>query len=133
MAVEHVHYGPRVHTLYVVLQGEFVLFREKTDNPDHDTLHILAPYVPGHDYRAGPWLSDWAHIPDLPNDVLTLRNVFGDRKQGTDAHLLRHHPRSIPEKNPDLLMPCGPETPKPGDARVHITAPIPLAILSGLG
>jgi hypothetical protein len=120
------------HTLYIVLQGEFVLFRERTTKPDHDILHIAAPYVPGHVYKAGPWLSDWENLDELPSTRLHLRHAFGDRKQGAALETLRHHPRAIPEKNTDLLMSCGPEYANFVDARVHITAPVPLAILSGL-
>jgi hypothetical protein len=80
-------------------------------------------------------------MPELPLDTpLYLHHAFGDRKQGVDVSKLRHHPRAIPERNTDLLMSCGPEFPAKdarglpdfGPARVHITAPMPLAILSGL-
>jgi hypothetical protein len=114
------------HALYIVLQGEFVLFRERTTHPDHDTLHILAPDVPCHVYKAGPWPSDWLKLDDLPPTRLHLRHAFGDRKQGKC-----HHPRAIPERNTDLLLSGGPRFPSTDLPRVHITAPIPLAILSG--
>jgi hypothetical protein len=124
------------HTLYVVLQGEFALYRERTNNPEHDTLHIVAPGFGDdnpHAYKAGPWGSHWKNPKyDLRNTPLHLHHAFGDRKQGMDPKMVRHHPRAIPERNTDLFMSCGPETPDPSGALVHITAPIPLAILSGL-
>jgi hypothetical protein len=126
---------PHAHTLYVILQGEFAVYRERKPTSD-DVLHILAPDLPPknpHVYKAGPWHSKWQHMPELPpNARLYLRHAIGDRKQGAKPERMSHHPRSIPEKNTDLLLSCGPEHPNPAGARVHITAPIPIAILSGV-
>jgi hypothetical protein len=129
----HAH-APHTHakTLYVILQGEFVLYRERVEDSSHDILHIMAPYVAGHVYKAGPWHSDWKNLEELPrNTRLHLRHAVGDHKQFC-SQSLKHHPRAIPERNTDLLMSCGPEAPDPSGARIHITAPVPLAILSGL-
>jgi hypothetical protein len=120
-------------TLYVVMQGEFALYRKRTEDPHHDTLHILAPQVQGHLYKAGPWLSDWMdHEYDLPSTPLVLHHAIGDRKQKAMAAKMIHHPRAIPERNLDALMGCGPAGSPGSGAAVHITAPVPLAILSGL-
>jgi|ERR1039458_5850483 hypothetical protein len=113
-------------TLYVVLQGEFALYHQVTDNPDHDTLRILAPYLCDHVYKAGPWLTDWRNTPELPR-VLSLRNAFGDRKQQK-----RHCGRAIPEGNTDIITSLGVAKFCPQNARLDITAPMPLAILPGL-
>jgi hypothetical protein len=45
MEQEQEYENYRAHMLYIVLQGEFVLYRQRTTNADHDTLHILAPDV----------------------------------------------------------------------------------------
>jgi len=121
------HDWDQSHTLYVVLQGEFVLFREKTDNPDHDTLRILAPQVDLHQYKAGPWCQNWKNAEELPKD-LYLHHAHGDRKQPTFGH----SPRAIPEYNDDIIMHLGKETLHPECARLDIRAPMPLAILPGL-
>ena len=122
-------------TFYLVLQGEFALYREPACDPDDDdTLHIMAPEVIGHKYLAGPWLTDWSKAPELPM-VMTLENVVGDRKRN------RHHfPRSTPEQNVDIIpnlgpLPVGIPIPivgSPPDLRLDILAPMPLAIIPGL-
>jgi hypothetical protein len=110
----------------VVLQGEFALYHQVTDNPDHDTLRILAPYLCDHVYKAGPWLTDWKNAPELPR-VLSLTNAFGDRKQYG-----RHRARAVPEENTDIIATVGTEKLCPQNARLDISAPMPLAILPGL-
>lgn len=122
---------PHAHTLYLVLQGEFALYREPRQHQE-DLLHIAAPDLDCHSYKAGPWLSDWTDAKyDLPSTPLFLRHASGNRKQACSPHM-RHHPCSIPEKNSDLLMKCGPEMTALSNPRIQITAPLPLAILSGL-
>lgn len=117
----------QTRTLYVVLQGEFALYRQDSgDENVNDTLRIVAPYLPDHVYKAGPWLTNWEKADELPR-VMSLRNAFGDRKQGG-----RHSARSIPEQNTDIIMSLGEEKPCPQNARLDISAPMPLAILSGL-
>ena len=119
------------HTFYVVLQGEFVLFRQKSNDPQvDDTMRILAPLLDNHDYKAGPWRSNWYTVAPLPgpNSPLQFVNVHGDRKQGTGGHCQR----AIPENNTDIFLHIGPEAPGANNARVDITAPLPLAILPGL-
>jgi len=120
-------------TLYVILQGEFVLYHEVvSDNPITDRLRILAPYLCDHQYKAGPWLTAWQHADELPR-VLSLKNAFGDRKrQPLPGGPWKHHPRAIPENNTDIIMSVGPEKLCAENARLDISAPMPLAILPGL-
>ncbi|MGO4880431.1 MAG: hypothetical protein ACLP59_06360 [Bryobacteraceae bacterium] len=125
---KHRHDWSQTRTLYVVLQGEFVLYRKKApDNETDDTLRILAPLLPEHRYLAGPWLTDWKNAEELPRR-LCLRNAIGDHK---DKGTGQHSPRSIPENNTDIIMALGEEAPQPQHARLEIEAPLPLAILSG--
>ncbi len=122
------HDWSQTRTLYLILQGEFCLYTEsRPDNPISDVLHIVAPEIPEHEYKAGPWLTDWRNQRQLPPSPLTLRHAFGDRK-----HLGKHSNRSTPEWNDDIIMSPGKKTPDPTDARVHITTRMPLAILAGV-
>jgi hypothetical protein len=126
--VNEPHDWSQTRTLYVLLQGEFALYREANETDlVSDTLHIVAPNIPGHQYKAGPWLTDWKNQAELPCSPLRLRHAFGDRKN--DAG--QHSQRAIPESNLDIIMSLGQEAPDPEDARVHITARMPLAILPG--
>jgi hypothetical protein len=117
------------HTLYVVLQGEFVLYREKSTDPnDDDTLRILAPTLDLHEYKAGPWCQNWKNAKELPKEPLYLRHAYGDRKQPKVGHAHR----AIPEYNTDIIVNIGNEKLNAQGARLDIRAPMPLAILSGL-
>jgi hypothetical protein len=119
----------RTRTLYVVLQGEFALYQQPSgDNQVNDTIRIVAPNLPAHQYKAGPWLTDWKNQCELPCRPLTFKNTFGDQK-GYDGN---HCPHSIPENNTDSILTLGEELPNPEGARLDITAPMPVAILSGL-
>jgi hypothetical protein len=129
------HISAQSRTFYLVLQGEFALYREPACDPDDDdTLHIMAPEVLCHKYLAGPWLTDWCQAPELPM-VMTLENVVGDRKRGG-----RHFPRSTPEQNVDIVpnlgpLPAGVRIPvlgSPPGLRLDILAPMPIAIIPGL-
>ncbi len=121
------HQTSDARTLYVVLQGEFALYHEVAEDPDDDdTLHIMAPYVPDHVYLAGPWLTDWNKADELPQ-YLNLCNAFGNHKNAR-----RHCTRSLPENNLDLILNVGPPGSIGENAKVHIEAPMPVAILSGL-
>ena len=80
MELEYESYRP--HILYIVLQGEFVVYRERRDDAHDDILHIKGARGHGHDYKAGPWLSHWSSVSELPRTHLYLGNAFGDRKQG---------------------------------------------------
>jgi hypothetical protein len=126
---KHRHDWSQTRTLYVVLQGEFALYHEVTDNPIHDKLRILAPHLPEpeHEYKGGPWLTDWKNAEPLPRRPLRLRNAIGDRKQYG-----KHSCRSIPEQNGDIFMRLGPEKLCATKARLDISGPLPLAILPGL-
>jgi|HubBroStandDraft_1064217.scaffolds.fasta_scaffold08250_1 hypothetical protein len=122
------HDWSQTRTLYVILQGEFCLYRQRNPGSSiSDTLHIVAPHIPHHQYKAGPWLSDWRHQTEVPCSPLRLRHAFGDRKQGNE-----HACRAVPESNLDIITSLGIEAPNPEDARVHITARMPLAILPGV-
>jgi hypothetical protein len=130
---EVLHARADSRTLYVVLQGEFAIYRRPADHgDDDDTLVILAPYVEKHKYLAGPWLTDWRNTPEVP-EAMSLENAFGDRKRNR-----RHAPRSTPEKNTDIVPNLGAlqiqgsaQLAERG-ARLQITAPMPLAIIPGL-
>jgi hypothetical protein len=132
------HDWSQSRTLYVVLQGEFALYRKPSGyESKDDTLLIAAPAVEGHVYKAGPWLSDWKNDPntDLPGKYLKLENAFGDRKTGDPSNSTshKHHSaRSIPENDTDVIMSLGREAPDTEKARLVISAPMPLAILPGL-
>lgn len=127
------HTWKDTRTLYVVLQGEFALYTQPSKDPKvDDTLHIVAPNVPGHQYKAGPWLTDWKNQAELPCAPLRLKHAFGDRKQPDAQGTNVHSPRAKPENNLDIILSLGQEAPDPSDARVHITARMPLAILPGI-
>src|ERR1022692_4539336 len=118
----NIEYGPPLHTfkqsrlLYVVLQGEFALFHESTAGKEPDRLWIMAPYMRYHEYKAGPWLTDWDKAPDLPRDHrLRLRHIYGERKLDT-----RHCGRAFPENNSDIIMKLGRQRLCPDEARVVI-------------
>lgn len=117
----------QTRTLYVVLQGEFALYHQPSGDPDcDDTLRILAPYICDHEYKAGPWLTDWKCAPELPR-VLSLENAIGDHKFSG-----QHCCRATPEGNLDIFASIGQWKLCPNNARLDITAPMPLAILPGL-
>ncbi len=120
------HNWAQTRTLYVVLQGEFALFHQVNEDSKCDTLRILAPYIKGHQYKAGPWLTNWKDAPEVPR-ILSLENAVGDRKRNGE-----HCARSIPENNLDIIVTVGAERLCPGNARLDISAPMPLAILPGL-
>jgi hypothetical protein len=130
---EVLHTGADSRTLYVVLQGEFAMFRAPSGNDyDDDTLVVQAPYVEWHTYLAGPWLTNWRDTPEVPK-AMSLENAFGDRKRSG-----KHSPRSTPEKNIDIVPNLGTlqiqrsaQLAERG-ARLQITAPMPLAIIPGL-
>src|ERR1039458_9915092 len=115
------HDWSQTRTLYVILQGEFCLYRTRNTNGSvSDTLNIVAPNIPGHQYKAGPWLTDWKNQAELPCSPMKLKHAFGDRKNGRE-----HSCRAVPESNLDIIMSLGEEAPDPTDARVHITARMP--------
>ncbi len=132
---EVLHTWADSRTLYVVLQGEFAMYRAPSgSDEDDDTLVILAPYVECHKYLAGPWLTDWRNTPELPAATpLSLENTFGDRKRNG-----QHCPRSTPEKNSDIVPNLGALQMQRSaqlaelGPRLRITAPMPLAIIPGL-
>jgi hypothetical protein len=124
---DRLHDWSQTRTLYLILQGEFCLYTEKSpDHPVSDILHIVAPEIPGHQYKAGPWLTDWRNQLQLPPCELKLRHAFGDRKYGGE-----HSHRSTPEWNDDIITSPGMTTPDLSNARVHIATRMPLAILPG--
>jgi len=125
-------YSSMSRTLYVVLQGEFMLYHEVRPG-QNDALRILAPDIRGHTYLAGPWLTDWTKARKLPKS-LSLDNVFGDQKQSSGKHCLRCTPEGNLDIIPTLgkLQPSQPGSFQPIKPRVDITAPMPLAILPGL-
>ena len=109
------HSFAQSRTLYLILQGEFVMYYDK-DAPRNQQLRILAPEVKDHCYIAGPWFGE-AEIPLKLN--LQLRNVRGGKV--------------IPEDLSDTFLKLGVGvTPQYDKARVDIAAPLPLAILPGL-
>ncbi len=125
---DRLHDWSQTRTLYVILQGEFCLYTEKRpDHPISDILHIVAPEIPEHEYKAGAWLTDWRNQRQLPPCELKLRHAFGDRKYGGE-----HSHRSTPEWNDDIITSPGMTTPDLSSARVHITTRMPLAILPGV-
>ena len=103
----------RSRTLYLILQGEFVLYCDQTTKPH--TLRILAPDVDGHSYLAGPWLNN----SELPSERLELCGVRGGNVNPEDLN--------------DTFLKLGVgSVPDFASARVDISAPLPLAILMGL-
>lgn len=100
------HDWSQTRTLYLILQGEFCLYTEQCpDHPISDILHVVAPEIPGHEYKAGPWLTDWRNQRQLPPTQLKLRRAFGDRKYGG-----KHSHRSTPEWNDDIITSPGKGT-----------------------
>lgn len=112
--------------LYVVLQGEFALYREKSkDDNLCDQLKILIPKVKGHEYLVREWPMRSHKLQ--PDTHYVLNNVVGDRKSAGC-----HSGRCIPEQNLDLILNVGKGTPQPDQAHITISAPVPLAIEAGL-
>ena len=101
------HYASQSRTLYVVLQGEFALYHQVTEDPVCDRLRILAPDMDDHEYKAGPWLTDWKNARELPR-MMSLRHAFGDHKDQA-----AHCSRSIPEENADIFVKLGRRRPLP--------------------
>jgi hypothetical protein len=100
------------HLLYVVLQGEFVLYADEYAKQ----LRILAPELKDHVYLAGPWLGE---TPIDPHLKLCLTNVIGGKAT----------PQDDESQKLFLRLPGGKLCPE--KARIDITAPLPIAILAG--
>ena len=95
---KHRHDWSQTRTLYVVLQGEFVLYRKKAPDETDDTLRILAPLLPEHRYLAGPWLTDWKNAEELPRGCASEMRSAITRTRGPAsiprARFLRTTPTS---------------------------------------